>query len=232
MRETGLEPASSYEHMNLNHARLPIPPFPHGTGDIIQRAGGFVKGSSSLFLFSSTFGEYLLISIECVAQFDPQAALGVFYADAFQRVFIQFHHRPIAAGHDQGALCPSGFQREEHRVGVARAQQTIAGIIQLGDHHGREVVAGAFKGQIGGEKCLVGCTKGRQRHKCRTNPYLFLDSQVILPPINNPSSLFFFLPVQEYFLKHFLCNYIAQVLPNTLSSHPYQTHTRNSPCRI
>ena len=28
VRETGLEPASSYEHMNLNHARLPIPPFP------------------------------------------------------------------------------------------------------------------------------------------------------------------------------------------------------------
>ena len=28
MRETGLEPASSCEHMNLNHARLPIPPFP------------------------------------------------------------------------------------------------------------------------------------------------------------------------------------------------------------
>ena len=29
MRETGLEPASTYVHMNLNHARLPIPPFPH-----------------------------------------------------------------------------------------------------------------------------------------------------------------------------------------------------------
>ena len=28
VRETGLEPASSFEHMNLNHARLPIPPFP------------------------------------------------------------------------------------------------------------------------------------------------------------------------------------------------------------
>ena len=28
MRETGLEPASTYVHMNLNHARLPIPPFP------------------------------------------------------------------------------------------------------------------------------------------------------------------------------------------------------------
>ncbi len=31
VRETGLEPASSCEHMNLNHARLPIPPFPHIT---------------------------------------------------------------------------------------------------------------------------------------------------------------------------------------------------------
>ena len=30
VRETGLEPASTYVHMNLNHARLPIPPFPHG----------------------------------------------------------------------------------------------------------------------------------------------------------------------------------------------------------
>ena len=28
VRETGLEPASTYVHMNLNHARLPIPPFP------------------------------------------------------------------------------------------------------------------------------------------------------------------------------------------------------------
>ena len=32
MRETGLEPASTYVHMNLNHARLPIPPFPHFGG--------------------------------------------------------------------------------------------------------------------------------------------------------------------------------------------------------
>ena len=29
VRETGLEPASTFVHMNLNHARLPIPPFPH-----------------------------------------------------------------------------------------------------------------------------------------------------------------------------------------------------------
>ena len=36
MRETGLEPASTYVHMNLNHARLPIPPFPQGVG-----RGGF-----------------------------------------------------------------------------------------------------------------------------------------------------------------------------------------------
>ena len=28
VRETGLEPACPNEHMNLNHARLPIPPFP------------------------------------------------------------------------------------------------------------------------------------------------------------------------------------------------------------
>ena len=32
VRETGLEPASTYVHMNLNHARLPIPPFPHFGG--------------------------------------------------------------------------------------------------------------------------------------------------------------------------------------------------------
>ena len=32
VRETGLEPASTYVHMNLNHARLPIPPFPHFDG--------------------------------------------------------------------------------------------------------------------------------------------------------------------------------------------------------
>ncbi len=31
VRETGLEPASTYVHMNLNHARLPIPPFPQNT---------------------------------------------------------------------------------------------------------------------------------------------------------------------------------------------------------
>ena len=36
VRETGLEPASTYVHMNLNHARLPIPPFPQGVG-----RGGF-----------------------------------------------------------------------------------------------------------------------------------------------------------------------------------------------
>ncbi len=29
VRETGLEPACSCEHMDLNHARLPIPPFSH-----------------------------------------------------------------------------------------------------------------------------------------------------------------------------------------------------------
>ena len=34
VRETGLEPASSFEHMNLNHARLPIPPFPQSTKHI------------------------------------------------------------------------------------------------------------------------------------------------------------------------------------------------------
>ena len=28
VRETGLEPACTIVHMNLNHARLPIPPFP------------------------------------------------------------------------------------------------------------------------------------------------------------------------------------------------------------
>ena len=32
VRETGLEPASTFVHMNLNHARLPIPPFPQVGG--------------------------------------------------------------------------------------------------------------------------------------------------------------------------------------------------------
>ena len=32
VRETGLEPASTFVHMNLNHARLPIPPVPQVGG--------------------------------------------------------------------------------------------------------------------------------------------------------------------------------------------------------
>ena len=35
--------------MNLNHARLPIPPFPHGTENIIQRNGRVVKGKKEVF---------------------------------------------------------------------------------------------------------------------------------------------------------------------------------------
>ena len=50
VRETGLEPASSYEHMNLNHARLPIPPFPHGTESIIPLQGVFVKRKMKFLL--------------------------------------------------------------------------------------------------------------------------------------------------------------------------------------
>ena len=45
VRETGLEPASTYVHMNLIHARLTIPPFPHGrlAKSIIAQSRGTVK---------------------------------------------------------------------------------------------------------------------------------------------------------------------------------------------
>ena len=53
VRETGLEPASSYEHMNLNHARLPIPPFPQ----ILVGRGGFEPPKSvTADLQSAPFG--------------------------------------------------------------------------------------------------------------------------------------------------------------------------------
>nr|MBR4279723.1 hypothetical protein [Clostridia bacterium] len=35
--------------MNLNHARLPIPPFPHGTGYILHLFFIFVKGFLRFF---------------------------------------------------------------------------------------------------------------------------------------------------------------------------------------
>ena len=53
MRETGLEPASTYVHMNLNHARLPIPPFPH----MLVGRGGFEPPKSvTADLQSAPFG--------------------------------------------------------------------------------------------------------------------------------------------------------------------------------
>ena len=53
MRETGLEPASSYEHMNLNHARLPIPPFPQKS---VGRGGFEPPKSVTADLQSAPFG--------------------------------------------------------------------------------------------------------------------------------------------------------------------------------
>ena len=47
MRETGLEPASTYVHMNLNHARLPIPPFPQNVD-----GGGFEPPKLSRQIYS------------------------------------------------------------------------------------------------------------------------------------------------------------------------------------
>ena len=53
MRETGLEPASTYVHMNLNHARLPIPPFPQ----MMVGRGGFEPPKSvTADLQSAPFG--------------------------------------------------------------------------------------------------------------------------------------------------------------------------------
>ena len=53
VRETGLEPASTYVHMNLNHARLPIPPFPH----LMVGRGGFEPPKSvTADLQSAPFG--------------------------------------------------------------------------------------------------------------------------------------------------------------------------------
>ena len=46
VRETGLEPASTYVHMNLNHARLPISPF---LQKIVSR-GGFELSTLQLSL--------------------------------------------------------------------------------------------------------------------------------------------------------------------------------------
>ena len=53
VRETGLEPAITYVNMNLNHARLPIPPFPH----LMVGRGGFEPPKSvTADLQSAPFG--------------------------------------------------------------------------------------------------------------------------------------------------------------------------------
>ena len=53
VRETGLEPACTIVHMNLNHARLPIPPFPQ----ILVGRGGFEPPKSvTADLQSAPFG--------------------------------------------------------------------------------------------------------------------------------------------------------------------------------
>ena len=53
VRETGLEPAITYVNMNLNHARLPIPPFPH----LLVGRGGFEPPKSvTADLQSAPFG--------------------------------------------------------------------------------------------------------------------------------------------------------------------------------
>ena len=53
VRETGLEPASTYVHMNLNHARLPIPPFPQ---ESVGRGGFEPPKSVTADLQSAPFG--------------------------------------------------------------------------------------------------------------------------------------------------------------------------------
>ena len=53
VRETGLEPAITFVNMNLNHARLPIPPFPH----LMVGRGGFEPPKSvTADLQSAPFG--------------------------------------------------------------------------------------------------------------------------------------------------------------------------------
>ena len=51
VRVTGIEPALPFENMNLNHTRLPVPPYPH------------IKFSSSDFYTARTFrgGAFRLI---------------------------------------------------------------------------------------------------------------------------------------------------------------------------
>ena len=60
VRETGLEPACPLEHMNLNHARLPIPPFPqmHSSkkNAVVGRGGFEPPKSVTADLQSAPFG--------------------------------------------------------------------------------------------------------------------------------------------------------------------------------
>ena len=56
VRETGLEPASSYEHMNLNLARLPIPPFPQRKEKMVGGDGFEPSKSVTADLQSAPFG--------------------------------------------------------------------------------------------------------------------------------------------------------------------------------
>ena len=55
VRVRGLEPPPNCSDMNLNHTRLPVPPYPHilflslGTNCIIQQAEGFVNIFLKLF---------------------------------------------------------------------------------------------------------------------------------------------------------------------------------------
>ena len=48
VRITGLEPACPCEHMDLNHTRLPIPPYPHYL-NIISHYLDFVKYKNKTF---------------------------------------------------------------------------------------------------------------------------------------------------------------------------------------
>ena len=48
VRITGLEPACPCEHMDLNHTRLPIPPYPHRL-NIIPQLQRIVKRFYNIF---------------------------------------------------------------------------------------------------------------------------------------------------------------------------------------
>ena len=55
MREKGLEPSRTFVHMNLNHARLPIPAFPQLTNHILSWISQNVNAGFQIFSIFSDF---------------------------------------------------------------------------------------------------------------------------------------------------------------------------------